>query len=165
MELLIDGDLSKPCSLCKKELPLKSFHKDKNNVKGFGRAYYCKGCANRKSRNYHREKMRNKDAEYQRKKRSAYIKNKHGITVDEYEERVRQQGGLCGICGESIEIDSHKTHLDHCHKTGNKRAMLCNNCNRALGYFKDDVFNLKRAVEYLDYYNKKFGLIKEGNGL
>jgi len=164
MELLIDGE-SKKCISCDNIKPLVDFHKDKTNVKGFGRAYYCKDCANSKSRLYHRTKMLENDADYQRKKRSAYIKNKHGITVDEYESMVISQGGMCGICGCNIEVDTHKTHLDHCHVTGNKRAMLCNNCNRGIGYLNDDVQILKSAVNYLEYYNKKFGLIKEDSGL
>lgn len=39
--------------------------------------------------------------------------------------------------------------LDHCHATGVNRGMLCNNCNRALGYFKDDPERMERAIVYL----------------
>jgi len=48
------------------------------------------------------------------------------------------------------EVHTSKLVVDHDHKTGDIRGMLCHNCNRALGLFKDSVVNLKSAIEYLE---------------
>ena len=165
MELLIDGGVRKACSSCEAVKPLKDFHKDKSNVKGFGRTYYCKECANRKSRGHHKRRMDNKDVEYRRKKRSSYLASTYGVTLEEYEAMVIKQGCKCAICNVSIKKSGSKTHLDHCHTTGLIRGMLCDNCNRGLGYFYDKPDVLESAAGYLKHYNKKFGLIKEDIGL
>lgn len=61
----------------------------------------------------------------------------------------------CAICGEAetstLQYD-HKISLsiDHCHKTGSVRGMLCGNCNNGLGRFKDSTELLKNAINYLE---------------
>lgn len=52
----------------------------------------------------------------------------------------------CQICGET----NRRFHVDHCHKTLKVRGLLCENCNRSLGGFRDDVNLLKKAIEYLE---------------
>jgi len=47
---------------------------------------------------------------------------------------------------------SKLTHLDHCHKTGRIRGVLCNNCNTGLGKFYDDIELLKTAINYLQKF-------------
>lgn len=76
------------------------------------------------------------------------IKSKHGITAEEYQELYDKffeaQGGVCRICG----MDD-KLVLDHNHETGEYRGLLCNKCNRGLGYFQDDPDVLLSAYQYL----------------
>jgi hypothetical protein len=76
-----------------------------------------------------------KDMEYRRT---------YGITLDDYKVMVAQQEGCCKICNE------HKSLVvDHCHKTGAVRGLLCSQCNRAMGLFQDDPNRLQSAVAYL----------------
>jgi hypothetical protein len=65
-----------------------------------------------------------------------------GLTPEQYDEQVR--GKVCLICG-----GNDRLVLDHCHKSGRIRGVLCSNCNSALGMFGDDPKRLLSAVEYL----------------
>jgi len=72
------------------------------------------------------------------------LRDRYGITVDQYDEMVKNQNGQCKICKESVKL-----HVDHCHKTGQVRGLLCNGCNRGLGYFNDNIDKLISATTYL----------------
>lgn len=76
---------------------------------------------------------------------AAHLKHRYGITMDQYEVMLLTQGGTCAICGESPE----KLVVDHCHDTGAVRGLLCDFCNKALGFLKDSIENLDHAKEYL----------------
>lgn len=73
-----------------------------------------------------------------------------GMTIAEYDALMEKQGGVCAIC-RGVETHGTFTHLavDHCHQTNQVRGLLCNQCNRALGGFRDDPERLRRAIEYL----------------
>lgn len=137
----------KHCSKCGKDKPLSDFH----NCLGapYDKAYWCKVCAALNGKMHHKRRML-EDPNYRLEKRKAYIKNRHGITLQEYEDRVAQQNYSCAICEVKLLTGGHKTHLDHCHKTGNLRAILCTNCNRGLGHFQDSRDLLQKATAYLD---------------
>lgn len=83
----------------------------------------------------------------------AYLKRTYGITYDDYQRMLEDQGYVCAICGEEgfVMKSTHKLKLvvDHCHTTGRVRGLLCHNCNRALGLLKDAPERLLKAVEYL----------------
>lgn len=79
-------------------------------------------------------------------KSKLYRLNLYNLTLDEYNLLIQEQQNKCAICRK----ESSKTlHIDHNHITGKVRGLLCNNCNRALGYLKDDAQILKSAIEYL----------------
>lgn len=69
-------------------------------------------------------------------------------TLIELDAIYAKAQGACAICG--TEPQRRFLHLDHDHKTGKARGLLCVNCNTALGHFKDDVARLKKAIEYLE---------------
>ena len=77
----------------------------------------------------------------------------YGITVEEYEQMFEEQGGVCKICEcpESNEYKGTVTMLaiDHCHKTGKVRGLLCAACNTGIGRLDDNVEKLQAAIEYL----------------
>lgn len=66
-----------------------------------------------------------------------------------------EQGGVCAICNQPETHTSSRSRrvkmlaIDHDHKTGHIRGLLCNNCNRAIGLLGDDIETLLNAVEYL----------------
>ena len=82
-------------------------------------------------------------------------KLKFGITLAQYNQMVKDQGGVCKICNKSETAINKKTGkvialaVDHCHKTRRVRGLLCHSCNQMLGSSKDDCTILSRAIEYL----------------
>lgn len=85
--------------------------------------------------------------------RQSWLKNLKlkGITEEEYYQMKEAQGGKCAICpSETPWARSNTWHVDHCHETGKVRGLLCANCNRGLGYFRDNTDLLREAIAYLD---------------
>ncbi|WP_229687322.1 endonuclease VII domain-containing protein [Micromonospora parathelypteridis] len=69
----------------------------------------------------------------------------HATTPEkEFPELLAEQGGVCAICG-----GADPQHLDHDHRTGWVRGILCFNCNGGLGQFRDSPMRLARAITYL----------------
>ena len=81
-----------------------------------------------------------------------YYLEKYGITFGAYTLMLIKQHYKCKIC-KTLEGKKHLA-VDHDHKTGKVRGLLCGPCNRALGSFKDDVDILKKAIIYLEESNK-----------
>ena len=82
-------------------------------------------------------------------KYDALIRRKYGITKEQYDKLLQQQGGGCAICGRTEEPDGRKLSIDHDHNTGDVRGILCNNCNNGLGSFGDDIEGMHKAINYL----------------
>lgn len=76
---------------------------------------------------------------------------KYGMSMEQYAELLKQQEGKCAICfsdkprqGKSLFF-----HVDHNHKTGKVRGLLCGPCNRGLGYLQDSLVILENSIKYL----------------
>jgi len=76
-------------------------------------------------------------------------KRLYGVTPEQYDEMLRQQGHACAICNVDETQLLKALAVDHDHKTGKVRGLLCINCNVVLGSFKDDVAMLRSALQYL----------------
>jgi hypothetical protein len=75
---------------------------------------------------------------------------KYGLTPEDYDALVAAQNGCCAICGIGKEHTRYGLVIDHCHTTGKIRGLLCDNCNRGIGLFKDNTISLKSAINYLE---------------
>jgi hypothetical protein len=85
------------------------------------------------------------------KKHGDWIWKTYGITAEQYASMLRYQGGKCFICQRATG-KRRRLAVDHDHKTGKVRGLLCNPCNRdVLGHLRDSVAALERAVTYLRY--------------
>lgn len=71
--------------------------------------------------------------------------SQYGITEDDYDRMLIQQGGNCAIC--SVAMSS--PFIDHNHATGAVRALLCRHCNSALGFLRDSPRVAIEAAQYL----------------
>jgi hypothetical protein len=83
-----------------------------------------------------------------KKLREIHLRNKFGLTPDEYDRILETQGGVCALC-ESPPTPGISLHVDHDHGTGEIRGLLCVRCNNALGLFREDPDLLKRAARYI----------------
>ena len=70
-----------------------------------------------------------------------------GVTEEQYLIQLAKQNGVCAICNNKC---TKALAADHDHVTGKFRGLLCNSCNRGLGYLKDDIKIITKALEYLN---------------
>lgn len=82
--------------------------------------------------------------------RNYYYKQRYGLTLSEYNTLLEAQGDRCAICGKMPEENGRRLSVDHNHKTGQIRGLLCQNCNRGLGSFKDNPEITASATDYLN---------------
>lgn len=81
-----------------------------------------------------------------------YYKRTYGMSLSEFNHRFEFQKQKCLICSKQLQIThlySDSVVVDHCHTTGKVRGLLCNECNRGLGYFRDNIASLTNAIAYL----------------
>lgn len=84
------------------------------------------------------------------------LKTRYGISSLEYASMLERQNGKCAICGHPEKAKHNHTKtiqrlaVDHCHKTGKVRELLCQDCNRGIAKFQEDPKRLQSAIEYLD---------------
>lgn len=74
------------------------------------------------------------------------IKKEYGLTKEDVENLFINQDGKCAICDFDI---SKKYHIDHCHKNGHVRGLLCSKCNHAIGLLKESEILFKKAAQYI----------------
>ena len=76
-------------------------------------------------------------------------KHSYGISRKQFEDMLGEQNGVCDICG-GPSTERRNFCVDHNHKTGKVRGLLCVRCNSLLGNAKDSIEILKQAIEYLN---------------
>ena len=127
----------KPCKICQSNIRYtsncgcdncrKKYHKIYNQSKAF-KEYQKYLRDSGYSKNYH-------------------LKRNHGISLKDFKKILKSQNGVCAIC----HTKSHKNlYVDHNHKTGKIRGLLCQKCNFGLGQFNDSIILLNNAIKYLN---------------
>ncbi len=87
---------------------------------------------------------------FKRQMRSNELHCTYGITLQDYEMISKSQNHLCAICGIPQSEQRRRMSIDHDHKTGKIRALLCSNCNVGIGNFKESPEILNKAIHYLN---------------
>lgn len=118
-----------------------------------GRAKSC-GCLQRRkgkdSPNFKHGLSQNRETgQYKRYQRECYDRFKYGLEPEHKAALLDAQNGGCAICGYKFGQKTGDMKVDHDHKTGAVRGLLCDLCNRGLGMFRDSQDNLTKAVSYL----------------
>jgi arsenate reductase-like glutaredoxin family protein len=149
------------CYKCKVEKPWSEFYNNKN--KPGGHDYECKTCkdehvkewveANPDSKREYSKKATKKyreahkeSPEWKLKRRVEQLKYKYDLTLEQVELMRTAQDNKCAICQNPfIETPD----IDHCHKTGKVRSLLCARCNKAIGSFEDSPGLLNKALTYI----------------
>lgn len=138
--------------------------------KEYQKLYYEKNKEKKSEyRKLHREQLKEYAKEYYKNNkekalessRKSRIKNKenvrvsqlkctYGITLDDWNSLFEKQEGRCAICKRPQDYFEKSLAVDHNHKTGKVRGLLCENCNRAIGLLYDNIDSLRNAIDYLE---------------
>ncbi len=82
--------------------------------------------------------------------RDRHLIRTYGITGEQYDELLARQGGGCGLCGKTKEEEGQFLAVDHDHKSGRIRGILCRYCNhRVIGRHRDPDL-LRRMADYIE---------------
>ena len=143
-------DASKSCTDCNEVKPLSSFRSRGGKMAHLYKSH-CNDCLYKRHKKW-TDKNQDKLVEYRDKDPWTLSKrcSRYGITPEVLVEQLEKQESCCAIC--KTEISLLNSAIDHNHKTMEFRGVLCKQCNRALGMFKDNATILKNAVEYLETF-------------
>ena len=136
----------KICPQCLVNLPVTCYYKNNQSTNNI--MSWCKDCCKR-LRPQNKDYFKKYYQENKIKRRASDRKRRYKVSEKEFQKQFFSQGSCCAICKTT---DSGKQHwcVDHDHKTGIFRAVLCTSCNSMLGYAKDNSDTLKRAAAYID---------------
>lgn len=147
----------KKCPACELTKPVSEYYSSRKST-GNGYSSYCKACTS--VRRAMRDKAIAEDVE-RSAKRTAYAFNatlvsRYGITANDAKEMLRKQLGLCSNrgCGTRLTFDvkrgdPSRAQVDHCHKTGNVRGILCRRCNTGASIIEKNENVYLGLLEYL----------------
>lgn len=164
------GTFDKICTLCRRERIKKSYQKNiakhklrKKNDYQKNKEKYIEYSRQYRLNNKEKVKLsrqlygiKNKD-----RVKNQILKQKFNIRIDQYKNMFSSQNGLCKICQQPETIKARNCDyikalsVDHCHKTGKIRGLLCDRCNKGIGYLKDSIELLQNAIRYLKEYSIK----------
>lgn len=130
--------IEKECTSCKETKSVEDYHKAASRKDG--RTSFCKECNNQRNKEW-REKNKDKRRITQR---NYQLKMLYDIDLEDYQNILDRQENLCACCG-----TKGKLVVDHCHRTGKVRGLLCWTCNTGLGKLGDTEEGLERALRYL----------------
>lgn len=129
------------CRECDHERHMEVYWKDPEASRELGRRLRREN-PERYKRSTKKYRLKNRN-----KARERHFKSKYGISLAERDTLIKNQNGVCGICG-SLP-GSKGLFVDHCHSSGKVRGMLCYACNTMLGLMKDSVTTAQAAINYL----------------
>lgn len=135
----------KVCTKCKTLKPLSEYSKKNSTGRNPSLQPRCKSCAKEDTKKWNEQ---NKETY-----RDRYLQRAYGMSENEYKARLLAQNNSCILCGIEFNYDSFGPNspvVDHCHTHGHVRGILCNECNRGLGYFHDNPQALRNAAAYLE---------------
>ena len=127
------------CIRCGQEFSLRKIAKNSRGL--------CLVCRRRDNIQKFREKHPGYNLDDKRRAQRRYwnLMSKYGMSLQEYDDLLKKQGGVCAICRKE-QTRGHSLCVDHNHETGQNRGLLCHKCNQALGLLQDRATN---AAQYL----------------
>jgi len=124
----------KTCKECNETRPYSFFNKGENYKDGYHTI--CREC------------------HYKKYGREWHFKKTYGIDIEDFNIMRRQQDYKCACCGtHENEVTRKRLFIDHNHKTGEVRALLCHSCNVSLGLLKEDPERIASLLSYLKEHN------------
>jgi hypothetical protein len=139
------------CKKCRKEKKLKNYQKD------FKKCTLCNiekpntdeyfNVLNNGLRARNRSLCKECHAKTMRKN---HLKRTYNLTEEDYNAMYTSQEGCCAICKNPYKL----LVIDHCHNKNTVRELLCDSCNRGIGFLKENIITLQNAIKYLQKHNK-----------
>lgn len=136
----------KTCAKCGAEKPLTEFWPDRRRGGFVAQCKSCKAAAAKRWRDANPHKAKERYWSNPLGERERHLVRKYGVTQADYDRMFEAQDGGCAICGKK---QTRAFDVDHCHKTGRVRGLLCTSCNRMIGHAGDNPESLRRAADYL----------------
>lgn len=140
---------SKKCACCGEVKPTTEFIRQNSHGK-WGFCSSCKECRRKRNHKYYLDNPE----KCKRLKRKSDLKKQYGLTIEDIKIMLKNQNYKCAICGREIFLHGSSkeltAHVDHDHKTGKVRGLLCNACNTGIGLLKDSPLFLANALKYLE---------------
>jgi hypothetical protein len=151
----------KKCYRCEQVKPISEFGKS-NHLKD-GYCSNCKDCENKKARDNRAKRKKEDPKKYKRINKNNNFKRLYGITLEEFDQMFERAGSQCEICSKGLVKEREGSKgptdnvavLDHCHTTGTVRAILCSQCNTALGLMKEDPTKIRQLADYAEKWVDK----------
>ena len=163
--------MKKTCPKCGIDKELDEFYKDQTRRDGL--QGHCKECDKQRHKQYyetHKKEKKQYDKQYYKTHREGTIehqkqynkthreeikqyglKKRYNISIEEFNQMLVNQNHKCKICGvDELNAGKKGLSVDHDHKSGKVRGLLCSNCNTAVGLLKENINILKSAIKYLD---------------
>ena len=140
---IIDEE-GRTCQKCFEYKPWSEYSEKNASGRKPGKQPRCKKCAAEDTRAW---VLKNKDTARER-----YLQNTYKISENEYNAMLLRQNNRCLLCTKEFDNTrwgADSPVVDHCHARGDVRGILCNECNRGLGYFHDNVDTFFNAIKYL----------------
>lgn len=163
------------CAKCKQTKPSSDFTNGEQRREGYRR---CRACVSATNQAYQKtrpaqkrradmtseelERYRGYDrARSPRQNADSWFRYRYGLTVDQIDTMIEEQYGLCAICNRpETKVDPRtgkvrRLCVDHDHRTGLPRRMLCQRCNWVLAHVDDDIEMLEKFVSYLKAFTPR----------
>jgi hypothetical protein len=141
------NSFGKTCKKCLEHKPWSEFSQ-KNQI-GRANSYQprCKPCASEDTRAWRESKSIDE-------LKDQYLQRTYGVTLQWYQDTLSLQHNQCPICTKSFifqgKLGPDSPVVDHDHKDGRVRGIICNECNRGLEYFRDNIKALRTAANYIE---------------
>ena len=138
---------SKACPHCNTDKPFTDF--PKCAARRDGHYCYCKACNNMRAKIWCEANVEQRRATARRIR----LKADFGLSVEDYDDILETQGGVCAIC-QGVCPTGRRLAVDHCHVSGAVRGLLCSTCNHSLGLLRDSPANFAACLVYLAAHGK-----------
>ncbi|KKM28200.1 hypothetical protein LCGC14_1566990 [marine sediment metagenome] len=144
----------KVCSICRQEKPLSEYYRRKTRKNAVQAA--CKVCCLKRLNAFGKTKKgKICQKNYFKKHQRRYTILQAGLTIKGYNRLFEQQNGCCAICERPQSDFIKHFDIDHNHKTGKIRGLLCHNCNKNLGLYENNQRSFKQnIIEKFERYLK-----------
>lgn len=135
---------TKICTKCEECKPVKDYYKI--GTRGNKVSSWCKVCIKEQTKQYRLDNVDKKKISSRRYN----LMRTYGLTEHQYDELLKKQNYCCAVCGKHETEENRRLAVDHNHKTGEIRGLLCNYCNhRIVGKWTDGDL-LRRVADYIE---------------